>query len=204
MNRLTALLILLAASLAVPNHAEAGPMVTYTWVAGSHLGNTPTSAKFDAPLSSVLSGKLTPFDITNIQFSFPGIDPLSFTAVSTLGFDFAAFVDPVSGLPIFKDSQQGLAVIAYRNFLFSDTFLSILFDNPSNGAVSDTYNAINGGPGSLGFGSGHWTVQLPATSVPEPATLALLGIALAGLRFSRRRGEPVIGTARRGGRPSRT
>lgn len=98
-------------------------IVIYEWVAGSVLGTPPTSASFQVDLAAVQTGTITQLDMTNIQFSFPGIGPLSFTSGSSIGLDNAAFVDPVTGLPIYHDNNQGLAAIAYQGALFSDVFL---------------------------------------------------------------------------------
>jgi hypothetical protein len=85
--------------------------------------------------------------------------------------------------PIFTDKDQGLAAIAYQGFLFSYTFLSITFDSPPLGSgVSDMFNAVNGGPGSLGRGTGHWVAAIP--SIPQPATLSLIGLGLAALAWA--------------------
>jgi len=187
------LILLVACSTAAP--VQAGSLVTYTWVTGSHLGDVPTSATFQVDLATVQTGTFGQFDIQNIEFTFPGIGPLSFTTGSSIGFDNAAFVDLTTGLPTFHDANQGLAVVAYQDSLFSNTFLSILFDNPSGSMVDDTYNAINGGPGSLGFGHGFWQVSgyTPQTAIPEPPSGTLLGAGATacGLLTWRRRRQSV-------------
>ena len=186
-SRVLVLVLVLVVAAFAGAEARAA-LVTYSWVTDSPgLGGVPTAASFQVPLSAVQSGTFGSFDITNIQFSFPGIGPLTFTSGSSIGLDNAAFVDKVTGAPIFKDKDQGLAAIAYQGSLFSNTFLSITFDNnpPGTSKVDDQFNAINGGPGSLGFGHGHWVASIPA--VPEPSSVYLLGFGLAGLAWSLRR-----------------
>ena len=59
---------------------KAGPLlVTYNWTTDLAIGLSPTSASFQVPLTDVQNGTIPAFDITNIQFSFPTIDPLPFT-----------------------------------------------------------------------------------------------------------------------------
>ena len=164
---------------------RADQFVTYNFVVDSlFTGVGPTSASFQVPLEAVLAGEISSFQITNIQFSFPGIDPLTvFTTGSSVGLDNMAFVDPTTGLPVFHDQDQGLAAIAYHDMPFGSVFLAILFDNPGG----ELFNAINGGPGSIGFGTGHWTATFP-TATPEPASISLLvlgGVAV-GARVLRR------------------
>jgi hypothetical protein len=177
--------------LAVP--AEAVPMVTYSWTTtsegfGPHV-SAPSSATFEVPLSDVLNGVIPQSDITGIQLFYPGLT-FDSAAASSIGFDFSAFVDPVTGAFIFHDVNQGLAVIAFAgtDINAATTFLSITVDNPNltlNG-VADQFNALDNGSPFAGFPTaGFWTASFPTgTTVPEPSTWTMMLLGFAGLGFA--------------------
>jgi hypothetical protein len=139
---------ILSALFAVPAYAT--PMVTYTWTTtsegfGPHV-SAPSSATFEAPLSDVLAGVIHQSDISNIELTYPGLS-FDSAVTSSIGFDSAAFVNPVTGAFIFQDDNQGLAVFAFAgtDINAATTFLSILVDNPVSGKVADQFNALNDG-----------------------------------------------------------
>jgi len=183
--------------------AQAGDMVTYSWTTtsqgfGSHV-DQPTLATFQVPLASVLAGKILYSDITNIQLAYPGLSLTSFTPTS-IGLDSAAFVDPITGAPVYHDVDQGLGVVGYQGAMFGDSFLSITFDavayTPSGqplASVADQYNALNNGAPYAGYPTaGYWTAAFPVVTspgVPEPASWAMMvgGFGLIGGAMRRRR-----------------
>jgi hypothetical protein len=169
--------------------AQAAPMVTYTWTTtsegvGTHV-SAPSSATFEVPLSDVLAGVIPQSDISDIELTYPGL-MFDSAVTSSIGSDFAAFVNPSTGAFIFKDDTQGLAVIAFAG-TDPNTFLSILVDNPVSGAVKDQFNALNAGTPFAGFPTaGFWTATFPSTgpAVPEPSTWAMMLLGFAGLSFA--------------------
>jgi hypothetical protein len=201
--------ILTALTIAGPifvSAAQADTLVTYTWTTtsqgfGLNLGQ-PSTATFQVPLSDVQAGVIPQFDVTNIQLAYPGLS-FSGTTTSSIGFDFAAYVDPLTGAFIFHDDNQGFAVFAYAPDLFNyDTFLSILVDNPVSGTVKDQYNAFNHNNPAAGFPTaGFWTASFPTVSpaVPEPSTwvmmiVGFLGLGFLGYRRTRKNGLALAAT----------
>jgi hypothetical protein len=187
-----------AAATIISLQAQADPLVTYTWTTtsegfGPHVGE-PATASFQVPLSDVLAGKISQFDITNIQLTYPGLT-FNSTVTSSGGFDFAAFVDPTTGAFIYHDAFQGLSVEAFAgtDINAATTFLSITVDNvastPSGQLltnVKDQFNALNGGQADAGFPTaGFWTASFPTVTaaVPEPSTWAMMILGFCGLGF---------------------
>ena len=172
--------------------AQAAPMVTYTWTTtsegfGPHV-SAPSSATFEAPLSDVLAGVIPQSDISNIELTYPGLS-FDSAVTSSIGLDFAAFVDPTTGAFVFQDDTQGLAVIAFAGTYINaaTTFLSITVDNPVSGAVADQFNALNNGNPVAGFPTaGFWTATFPSAgpAVPEASTWAMMLLGFAGLSFA--------------------
>ena len=172
--------------------AQAAPVVTYTWTTtsegfGPHV-SAPSSATFEAPLNDVLAGVIPQSDISNIELTYPGLS-FDSAVTSSIGLDFAAFVDPATGAFIFHDNTQGLAVIAFAgtDINAATTFLWITVDNPVSGAVADQFNALNNGSPFAGFPTaGFWTATFPSAgpAVPEASTWAMMLLGFAGLGFA--------------------
>ena len=136
-------------------------------------------------MSDVLNGIIPQSDITNIQLFYPALT-FDSAVTSSIGFDFSAFVNPITGAFIYHDDSQGLAVMAFAGADINNaiTFLSITVDNPVSSSVADQFNALNNGNAYAGYPTaGYWTASFPATggAVPEPATWAMLLLGFAGL-----------------------
>lgn len=206
-KNITVVFVSIIAGMFFASTAEASPVVTYTWTTtsqgyGPHV-DQPSSATFDVPMSDVLAGVIPYFDISNIQLTYPGLTFNNTTQTSSGCCDFAAYVNPVTGAFIYKDTGQGLGVIAFAgtDINSATTFLSITVDLP-NGAfngVADQFNALNNGNPYAGYPTaGYWTASFPVvTAVPEASTWAMMMFGFAGVGFMayRRRNQTALNAA---------
>ena len=165
-------------------------------------------ANFD--LSSV-SGPVTSAQLELFTFTWPGGNGPYVVSIHDLGTSLASLASGVPGVAAYSDMASGALYATTSLGDGTTTIVTLSAQAVADinaalgstfrvGFTNDTLNAVSASSGNLGVYTngntyGYPRLILNPESVPEPGTLALAGLGLFGIGFSRRRAGTLARSA---------